>query len=82
MSWINPRKLPVKNPRNEGKGELYDPTGVVCTYRGKTMGLREWARHPSCKTTVPSMRRRLAAGWDFSEALTTPTGERNPKGMK
>lgn len=79
MTWINPRRLPVKNPRNQNKGELYDPSGLVYTYKGKTMGVREWARQASCKTTERSLKVRLAKGWEFADALTTPHGQTNPK---
>ena len=56
------------------QGELYDPSGIVFTYKGKTQGLREWARSYQCKCSEPTLRRRLQRNWPITLAMQTPEG--------
>ena len=44
----------------------------LATFKGRTMGLSEWARETGIHKTTLSLR--LATGWSVKDALTTPSG--------
>ena len=46
---------------------------VVISFAGRTMVLEDWARDPICVVTASALSGRYKRGWDFLEAMTTPS---------